>query len=193
MAVSRIQQSSILQGFPKSRSLLAGNSAYIPSSFESIATINGTGSSGTITFSSIPSIYKHLQIRFIANDANGYQTLLRFNSDSGSNYSYHGLYGGGSSVAANGFANSSSIAVGPTTGYVTNTMAVAIIDIHDYADTSKNKTVRSFNGVDFNGSGEIRLHSGLWRSTAAITSISIFLNANTFLSNSTFALYGIKG
>jgi hypothetical protein len=76
-----------------------------PSSFESIATATGTGSSATITFSSIPSTYQHLQIRGIARATSGGETepidlRLYFNGLTTGIYSSHALYGNGSSAAA---------------------------------------------------------------------------------------------
>jgi len=70
-----------------SRSGLVGNPVIMPGSYESIASASGTGSSGTITFSSIPSTYTHLQIRGIGrNSYPSTQVNVRFNSDTGSNY-----------------------------------------------------------------------------------------------------------
>lgn len=164
--------------------------------FESIATATGTGSSDTITFTSIPGTYQHLQIRCIAfgSVANQNTMLLRINSDSGSNYARHNLRGNGSSAAASGSASTSFIGIGGVTNNLDSTYPmVAIVDIHDYASTSKNKTVRSLGGIDYNGSGEITLQSGVWLSTSAVTSISIVTPGQNFTTNSTFALYGIKG
>ena len=67
-----------------------------------------------------------------------------------------------------------------------------IIDILDYANTSKYKTVRIALGSDRNGSGEVGLFSGLWQSTAAVTTIAINCGQN-YTTTSQFALYGIKG
>jgi hypothetical protein len=70
-----------------------------------------------------------------------------------------------------------------------------IIDIHDYASTTKNKTVRSFFGHDRNGAGSVYLYSGLWMNTGAITSLSLG-QANfsgTFDTGTVASLYGIKG
>jgi len=73
-------------------------------------------------------------------------------------------------------------------------MGTSIIDVHDYASTTKNKTVRTMTGFDSNGAGQITLVSSLWMSTAAITSMSIISSVGSnFTTNSTFALYGIKG
>lgn len=174
-----------------------------PSSYESIATATGTGSSATITFSSIPGTYKHLQIRLISKDddtsGSGSAGLsIRFNSDTGSNYAYHRLYTDGSTIYATGSANTTfgilnNACAGNASG-IANMMGVGIVDIHDYASTSKTKTVRNFSGGDFNGSGGVGLGSTLWNSTSAITSISIIAPGTTnFTTSSTFALYGIKG
>lgn len=184
--------------------LLAGNEAFDPGAFVPIATATGTGSSGTITFSSIPSTYQHLQIRIISKATrtasfgsnDGY---LRFNGDTGSNYTYHRLSGDGSAVSAAGAASQTSMRIARIdqssyTG-LTNTMAVGIIDIHDYANTSKNKTVRYFTGNDTNnvGDGQANLGSGLWMSTNAVSSIEIFLSGTNYTTSTRFALYGIRG
>lgn len=170
-------------------------------SFESIATATGTGSSGTITFSSIPSTYKHLQIRGIArtNDTGGNTgTLdLRLNGDSATNYSRHFLYGNGSTATATGAANTNSVDCGLHTTNLLSSgiMAAFIIDIHDYASTTKNKTVRVFSGEDFNSANteaRVYLTSGAWRSTSEVNSISL-LGVGSFLTSTVFSLYGIKG
>jgi hypothetical protein len=183
----------------KSGSLLNGNAPFIPTNYESIETVTGTGSSGTITFSSIPSTYQHLQLRYLGRNARGVtgDTLrMTFNSDSGSNYAYHASYGGGSTTESFG---ATSLAYAPV-GYVAgasaaaNIMGVGVVDILDYANTSKNKTFRSLHGEDFNGSGDMALFSGLWMSATAINSITIVggTGAN-FTTTTHFALYGIKG
>lgn len=171
--------------------------------FESIASATGTGSSGTITFSSIPSTYTSLQIRAIVKEtatASAYESdiLIRFNGDTGSNYAYHYLRGNGTSVTAAGFATQTSGAVidilTSSNATIANMQGVGIIDIHNYASTTQNKTMRAFAGADLNGSGGIALSSSLWTSTSAITSISLInANGSNFTTTTTFALYGIKG
>jgi len=165
------------------------------SSFESIATATGTGSSGTITFSSIPSTYSHLQIRYISRtSAAGESVLMQVNSDTGSNYTRHRLVGNGSAASASAFVSATSFYVGDATGGTDTTYFDSnIIDIIDYASTTKNKTERHFQGLDKNGSGSVSLASGVWMNTSAITSVSIFVTAGNFTTDSRFALYGIKG
>ena len=179
-------------------SLLAGNTFYDPAATFLIARANGDGSSGTITFSSIPSTYQHLQIRWIGRSdsaSNDVGIDLRFNSDTGSNYARHWLNGDGSTVSASGAASQSLVNVGRAAGanQTSGIISSGIIDIHDYTSTTKNKTIRSFAGQDFNGSGTIRLNSGLWMNTNAVTSISLIANAGNWTTASTFALYGMVG
>lgn len=193
--ISRASKSSVLQGFAKSRSMLAGNDAYMPPSFESIATATGDGSSASITFSSIPSTYKHLQLRMnILTGTAGGTVLWRVNGDTGANYAAHALYGSGSAAGANYSTGvTSADFFNNVTGTGTTQPTAVILDFHDYASTTKNKVSRSIAGVDKNGSGEIDLYSGLWLSTAAINSITIRMSSGSFSTTSTFALYGIKG
>ena len=188
-----------LKNKTKSGSLLVGNSYYIPPSFESIATVTvGVGGSSSISFSSIPSTYKHLQIRFISrsSDAAAVRGMnITFNGDTAANYTRHQLSGDGSTTSATGGADENDIQAGQVPGstVASGIMGVGIYDIHDYASTTKFKTMRIFNGFDTNGSGTIRMQSGLWRSTSAISSLSLILNAGNFIEGTTFALYGIKG
>ena len=181
--------------------LLAGNAFFMPSAFESIATATGTGSSGTITFSSIPGTYQHLQIRGLFKSTGGSDggdlTLnVRFNSDSGTNYVRHRLSGNGTAASASSDTGITSIYLGSGVGGTgtTNMLGANIIDIHDYASTTKYKTARAFAAGEINTTpSQVRLGSGLWLSTAAITSISLIDVYGNFTTSSTFALYGIKG
>ena len=200
MATSRIKTSSILQGFPKSRSLLAGNAAYIPSDYESISTvIVGSGGSASVTFSSIPQGYAHLQIRGIARTARASQVgdplLITFNSDTASNYNYHYLQGDGAGVSVGASTSQNNIWIYRATGAgaTASVFGTVVIDILDYTDTNKFKTVRGLGGVDNNGGGDISLSSGAWRSTSAVSSLTINnFSATNFQQYSKFALYGIR-
>ena len=164
-----------------------------PSFYDSIATATGTGSSATISFTSIPSTYKSLQIRAITNQTSGtdFQYYIGYNGDTGTNYAYHILYGNGSTVSAGGSSASAPTLIARA-NKATNNVCPAIIDIIDYASTTKKKVARSFNGWDNNGTGEICLVSNLWNSTAAITSIDLTMATSNWTTTTTFALYGIK-
>jgi hypothetical protein len=204
MAVSRVKTSSILQGFPKSRSLLAGNTAYDPAATWLIQRQTAVGGETTITFSSIPQTYKHLQLRCIVKDSftssagGGNNFNFRLNGDSGTNYIGHRLNANGTTVAASSQSASSSATQFISWEYfgnVSNVFGANIIDLIDYTNTSKYKTIKSINGFDTNGAtaGYINLGSGLWMSTAAINSISITGFVSSCAAGSTFALYGMVG
>lgn len=167
--------------------------------FESIATATGTGSSGTITFSSIPSTYQHLQLRWVSRSSRAVTAdnmRISFNGAT-STYADHILYGDGATAAAAGQTALTYITLQDATTGASATasiMGVGLLDIHDYASTTKAKTIRSIHGNDRNGAGVIALSSGLWTTTSAINSISIVVGSTgNFTTSSTFALYGIKG
>lgn len=168
-----------------------------PSSFESISTIT-LGSTGGVSFTSIPSTYKHLQLRcsLIGNDAS--LITVRYNGDTGSNYARHWIFGDGTNIGLNGEQNMSYWRGGvtPTSGTTTTIFTPIIIDILDYASTSKYKTGRSFMGFDLNGAwGQgAYLLSGLWVNSSAINQIDLNIQTgNGFIAGSVFSLYGIKG
>jgi hypothetical protein len=155
----------------------------------------------SITFAAIPTGYKHLQIRaWVKGDSGGDQdTNIRLGAngsiDTGSNYSHHALYGGGSTAAANGAASQTKVVIGYNFAVGTpnpNIGSVTIIDILDYADTNKHKTIRSLGGNDKNGAGFLGLYSGNWRNTAAVNAINIYPDAGNFAQYSQFTLYGVR-
>jgi len=169
--------------------------------YDSIATTTvGVGGASTVTFSSIPSTYKHLQIRcnWAATTAAYLEdATFYFNSDTtGTNYRSHRLAGVGTS-ASSGSVQSTGYFIYP--GEIPGTLypnvfASTVIDIMDYANTNKNKTVKTILGFEANDSGRINLSSGLWMNTSAINSITFKIPFTySIAQNSTFALYGIKG
>jgi hypothetical protein len=171
---------------------MGGGAAAFASDYESIATVDvGAGGSSTITFSSIPSTYTHLQLRAISKGAGSTtNATYRFNGDTSSNYSWHLLYGQGSSALTAGGANATFIYLG-TQSATANTFSTEIIDILDYANTNKFKTTRNLVGYENNSAGEVGIFSGAWRSTSAVSSITFTLST-TFQQYTQFALYGIK-
>ena len=169
----------------------SGGAAASTSSYESIASY-APSSGSSVTFSSIPSTYKHLQIRWMAYSGVGVNLSLQFNSDTGNNYADHWISGDGSTASATAETSQNRMILG-TEGYSSQYRGVGIIDIIDYASTTKNKTARSIGGLDNNGSGLIRLFSGLWMSTSAVTSIKVQLDGSSFSGTNSIALYGIKG
>jgi hypothetical protein len=176
-------------------------------SFESIATVTvGSGGAANVEFTSIPSTYSHLQVRYIGRStftgSDYTQNLdIQFNNDTSSNYSNHdliGFTGGYTAVLAR--AETSQTRIRTTSGLANGTWGSSvfgggILDILDYQNTNKYKTVRSLAGAEGNSSTLISaasLSSGLWMSTSAISSIKIITYNGNLAQYSTFALYGIK-
>jgi hypothetical protein len=183
------------------------------SSFESIATITGISSGQTFSFSNIPQTFTHLQLRAISRVSLGSYTFSGYSMrvgngsvDTGSNYSNHRIYtSGNNSIFADAGANSSTLD-GPfftANNAIASNVAVTIMDILDYNNTSKYKTFRMITGFENNNSGDsgwtanatagINFSSGAWRSTSAIDTISFSMGGSAQNSVQHFALYGIKG
>lgn len=161
----------------------------MPATYDSIATTTLGAAASTITFSSIPGTYTDLRL-VLANVFTSYgldTVRIRFNSDTGSNYSYTMLTGDGASASSSRASGTQPI-VGRA-GYQSTRPSMILIDIFSYAG-STNKTYLSADAADQNGSGEINRVVGLWRSTSAITSIE--LRNVTFEAGATATLYGIK-
>ena len=166
---------------------------------DALATVTvPSGGVASIEFAGIPQGYKHLQLRASSrlNYANWWaSTSMRFNGDSGNNYSYHDLGGEGASAFAQNAVSQNKMYIGWSSGTTTNAnvFGAIVTDILDYASNTKNKTVRSLTGVDGNGGGIISIESNAWYSTSPVTSISIIPNnGTTFQQYSQFALYGVK-
>jgi hypothetical protein len=160
-------------------------------SYESIAStlVSGTSTS-TITFSSIPSDYKHLQIRMSYNNLTGLDNMkMQLNGSVNSTY-WHYMFGDGSS--ATGGASTSNL-IGIQFGRSDTIQYASIMDILDYGSTTKNKTMRMLLGVDNNGSGGVSLSSNLYSTTSAISSIALSFTTYNFTPDSRISLYGIKG
>jgi hypothetical protein len=164
-------------------------------SYDSIASVTASAGATTITFSSIPSSYTHLQIRGFTNTSGtGSYSKIYFNGDTTTaNYRSHSLRGDGATASAADYTGYGGVLGFVQAGMGNSTSwASSVLDILDYGNTNKNKTTRLLEGVDFNGSGSVEFYSGLWMSTAAITSVTLAVSGQTYSAGSTFALYGIK-
>lgn len=157
----------------------------MPATYDCIATITASGSTNVFTFSSISSNYTDLVIvGTFTNSQSGGSVTMRFNSDTGSNYSCTGMYGDGSSAVSFRATNATNIALGGTNP---NT-PINIWNILNYSSTSVNKTVL----VSHNEPSRLVVRGvGLWRNNSAISSIEITTQANLDSGN-TITLYGIK-
>jgi len=176
----------------------AGAGGVFSSDYELIQTQIVSGSSTTaVTFdvSSFASTYKHLQVRFTARDTYNYAggLVLRgtFNS-SGSGYAWHQLNGTGSTITAASGINQSYLRAGIYAGggFTSGHFAGGVIDILDFASTSKNKHLTSLCGSD---GVTVYWMSGLWQNTNAITSFTLTCDVTAFTAGTRFSIYGSKG
>jgi hypothetical protein len=160
----------------------------------------GAGGASSVTFSSIPSTFTHLQIRVSARTGAGYESdgcNIRFNNDSTNSYVVHFLQGDSvNASSSNATAQQSLYIAGrlPGSTVTASVFGSVVADILDYTNTSKNKTVRSISGFDTNNTSavvRVAMMSGLWVNTSAISQIEILANNGGFVQYSRFDLYGI--
>lgn len=180
-----------------SRELALGSPA--GNAYDCIGVVSLSSTSSSISFTSIPGTYTHLQIRCTARTSSAQirdSIKVTFNSDTAANYSRHALFYDGSTITPYGNANDNYCLLtdfgAASSG--TSVFGTSVVDILDYANTNKYKTTRSIGGIDINGTGTLYngLSSGSWRSTSIITSITLvpYPNSN-FVQYSHFALYGM--
>jgi hypothetical protein len=173
----------------------AGVSGVVPGDYELISTTILGGTATSVTFSGLgdyASTYKHLQIRMTARLSSNNSIGAYINGDTGSNYANHLLRGNGSTVSTFTRSSSSLLVIADSSN-ASNVFTAAVVDILDFASTTKNTTIRSFTG-DTGGQGFIQIWSGLWNNTAAVTSIEIYgVSSTTLQIGSRFSIYGIRG
>ena len=164
----------------------------ITNSYESIATTTLGSATASVTFSSIPSTYTHLQVRAISRNTSSVDanSVLSLN---GNSIGYrHFLFGNGSTAGAGAAANGEGVISAPSA--FSNVFGAFVMDILDYTNTNKNKTVRVLQGYDENGGGVVAFNSFLYSTnTNAITSLTLTSSGTNFAQYSSFALYGIRG
>ena len=165
---------------------------------ESILTV----AAASVTFSSIPGTYRSLVLECASRGDAAQQFVgvsLRYNGDSGTTYDYEQLTGAGSAPQAFEALNATSTIIGETPGATTvaGSAAVHTVVIPWYAGAAFWKLHTASHALSGQTSGgqASQLYSkhwvGRWRSTAAITSITILASAGNFVAGSSFALYGL--
>jgi hypothetical protein len=172
----------------------------IPTDYELISTnILANSTTATVSFSSLPQTYKHLQLRMTVrtteNTSAGSYLIVRQNSDATTSYSYHLLYGNGSGVFSSAITsqNNGYLERYPNAFDSTGMFGASILDYLDYSNTTTNKTSRLFSGHYGSSNRQIGLFSNLWMKTNAITQIDISAVSGNFTQGTRFSLYGIKG
>jgi hypothetical protein len=172
-------------------------------SYDSLGSVTVSSSTTSIVFTGIPTNYQHLQIRGLFRSDKSADTnadlYLYLNGDtSTANYTRHYFRGNGTAASAFGSAASVFPVAGeaPAASSPSSVFGATIIDILDYANVNKYKNVRTLHG-DEQSTGttqsNIYLTSSLWMNFSPVTSLTFNLQATTnFVTNSTFALYGVK-
>jgi hypothetical protein len=151
----------------------------------SLATITLGTAQATVTFGSIPQGYRDLRLVIAGANSNASALFIRMNGDTGANYNDVSMYGDGSTTGSSPRSNISS-------GYIASTDAatsnVATVDIMDYSATDKHKSWLARG----NASGSrVESRAGRWANTAAVTSLLVNTDTNTFSIGCVFSLYGI--
>jgi hypothetical protein len=156
------------------------------STYTPIATQTLGSAAASVTFSSIPQGYTDLIVVINGSTTADTSAFIRFNSDSGSNYSYTEMNGNGSSATSSRASNSTESFFGnPRTSYSFQ----ANLSINNYSNSTTNKTFLSRSGNAGNWAFAV---TGLWRNTTAITSVTFRADGTTWTSGSTFSIYGIQ-
>jgi hypothetical protein len=154
----------------------------------------------TVSFdvSGLGSTYRHLQLRMVTRQTGSFglvSSTVQFNSDTSAVYAWHRLFGqsptaviGQASINQNNFLISGV----PDSAQAANAFGGAIVDLFDFASTTKFKTAKALAGASATN-GEIHMQSGLYRSTNAITSIGITAQSTNHAIGSRFSIYGMRG
>jgi hypothetical protein len=164
------------------------------STYEPIATQTLGSAAASVTFSSIPSTYTDIVL--VCNGlivTNGETPAIQFNTDTGSNYSWTQLLGNGTAASSSRSGTGSSLTLIPsswTAGWSSTNNNTSIFNIQNYSNTTTYKTVLAKNA---NATSGIAATVGLWRSTAAIATITVLgTSSSNLASGASFTLYGIK-
>lgn len=195
MSVRSLVRSGLVN-FAQTRSMLVGNSIYVPTSFDLLETRILESDTASITFSSLEAYaadYKHLQIRTSTRGTTAATSVsvdLVINNDIDSNYSFsliEGVAPSGSPYRESG----STLFLAPTAAAsaTSNIFGSTITDILDAFSTSKNKTIKTLGGW----SGAVQMITGNRRSLESISSIQIKTRTGNFVAGSRFSIYGVKG
>jgi hypothetical protein len=180
--------------------IIASSKLTASGSFDFIATATASGSSNTITFSSIPQTYKHLQLRFAGKNNRdaaqaGWLNLKVNNVDASylqAVYSYNASAPEQLNVTSPGIANGYTLAATGTQADALN-FGAGLVNILDYTSTSKAKTYRHMSGALSGSQVVCLIGTNTFNSTSAVTSLVIQgVDGANIGANSRFSLYGLK-
>ena len=172
--------------------------------YELLESVTLSTDTATVSFTGLGSYsdYKHLQIRATTRaNTSGFATqYMLFNGDTGSNYTTHRLFASSSSSTpgAGTYLNEGYIRFADNdrlTQSIADSFSPSVVDIYDFASTNKTTTVRVLEGRvggdPGSSSNNVAIRSGLWNSTAAVTSIE-FKTFASYVAGTRFSLIGVK-
>jgi len=160
------------------------------STYEKIATTTLGTAAGTVTFSSISGAYTDLVVVFVGKLSAAATCFLRYNNDSGSNYSQINVIGDGSTGAINQIrANQTGFRLYDVS-VSSNNINILIFNINNYSNTTTYKTTLH-RCSDTGGTSEVGMGVSSWRDTSAINRLDFVTGAGTWSVGSTFTIYGI--
>lgn len=158
----------------------------MPSTYTPLATTTLGSAQSSVSFTSISGSYTDIQIIFAGAITSGFDAIgLQFNGDTATNYSRTYMAGNGSAASSSRDSNQSSIQI----GIMGTEQSNSIFNVMNYSNATTYKTALGRGNSSANAT---RAGVGLWRSTAAINRIDLIAGSSTFISGSTFTLYGIK-
>lgn len=162
--------------------------------YDKIQTTTLGSAQATVTFSAISGSYTDLVLISNVDVATAGSSInIRFNSDTGNNYSYITIYSNGIAHATNKAINQNKSYIGAYVAPNTALETIIITNIQNYSNTAVNKTLISrSNRASASNSPGSEVLSGLWRNTSAITSITLAADSGNIDTGSMFTLYGIK-
>ena len=153
--------------------------------YDAIASYTFGSAASSYTFSSLPASWTDLILVISGTCTTSAQNInLTFNGDTGTNYSRTYL-NAVTSAGSGRDSNQSKIYV----AYFGTSQGSCIINVFNYANSTTYKTVLARNNMD---STALDAKVGLWRSTAAITSLTLTADSTSMAANTTLTLYGVK-
>lgn len=163
----------------------------MPATYEKIATTTLGSAQASFNLNSIPGTFTDLRLVVSGTNVSANQDVaIRFNSDTGSNYSFTILNGSGSAASSSRVTSATNIQLNAGAGISATIPYFASVDVFSYAGGTNKTTLQTMNN-DQNGSGGIQAIVGLWRNTSAITSITILGVGSNLNTGTTATLYGI--
>lgn len=156
------------------------------------AAVIDTGAGG------VPATYDHL---VLVVQARGTEAVVlsalyfRVNDDSAANYDSQQTFGRNTSTATADAQAATGWIIGslPGASAAAGVAAAFVAFVPNYAATTLEKSVYILGGFadEAAAGGDVRIHGGHWRNTAAISRVSIAPQAGDLLAGSRMTVYGI--